>query len=132
MTLQLKAVMADAGIKQADMAEAAQISRPALSALINHGALPGRYDRAAVAARITDHLRTHGVANADRWQEDDTKQDHTEETLAPGQVVAGKRDVLVGTGTTAVRLGHVKPFGKKEMAAADWARGTSLEGVTFR
>ena len=56
---------------------------------------------------------------------------HTEERFAPGQVAATKREVLVGTGTTAVRLGEVKPFGKKQMAAADWARGTSLVDVTF-
>ena len=35
--------------------------------------------------------------------------------------------VLVGTGTTPVRLGEVKAFGKKQMAAADWARGVRLE-----
>jgi methionyl-tRNA formyltransferase len=29
----------------------------------------------------------------------------------------------VGTGTTPVRLGDVKPVGKREMPAADWARG---------
>src|SRR5689334_14432661 len=57
---------------------------------------------------------------------------HTEERLEPGQVVAGKRDVLVGTGTNAVRLGEVKAFGKKQMPAADWARGTDLEGASFR
>jgi methionyl-tRNA formyltransferase len=57
---------------------------------------------------------------------------HTEERLEPGRVVATKREVLVGTGTTAVRLDQVKPFGKKEMAAADWARGTTLDGVRFR
>ncbi len=43
-----------------------------------------------------------------------------------------KQEVLVGTATTAVRLGEVKPFGKKQMAAADWARGVRLEsGVRF-
>ena len=35
--------------------------------------------------------------------------------------------VFVGTGTVALRLGEVKPFGKKQMAAADWARGARLE-----
>ena len=56
----------------------------------------------------------------------------TDERLEPGRIAAGKRDVLVGTGTTAVRLGAVKPFGKKQMDAADWARGTSLDGACFR
>jgi len=51
----------------------------------------------------------------------------TDETLPPGELRAGKRDVLVGTGTSAVRLGRVKAFGKKEMPAADWARGVRVE-----
>ncbi len=47
----------------------------------------------------------------------------TDETLAPGEV----RDGLVGTATTAVRLGGVRPEGKGAMAAADWLRGLRLE-----
>lgn len=43
--------------------------------------------------------------------------------LRRGMLEIGKREVLVGTATTPVRLGTVKAFGKKEMAAADWARG---------
>jgi methionyl-tRNA formyltransferase len=45
------------------------------------------------------------------------------EGLSPGELRIGKRDVLVGTGTAPVRLGGVKAFGKKQMPAADWARG---------
>ena len=56
----------------------------------------------------------------------------TDEQLAPGTLEVRKNDVLVGTGTVAVRLGLVKAFGKKEMAAADWARGARVEtGVRF-
>ena len=52
--------------------------------------------------------------------------------LAPGEVEAGKKEVLVGTGSTAVRLGDVQPTGRKAMAAADWARGQRLEpGATL-
>jgi methionyl-tRNA formyltransferase len=52
--------------------------------------------------------------------------------VAPGELVVEKAGVLVGTGTSAVRLGEVKPFGKRQMAAADWARGARLEsGVRF-
>jgi len=47
--------------------------------------------------------------------------------LAPGQVRAGKQEVLVGTGNGAVRLGEVTPPGRRAMAAADWARGARLE-----
>ncbi|MGH3352662.1 MAG: methionyl-tRNA formyltransferase [Nocardioides sp.] len=55
-----------------------------------------------------------------------------EEAVAPAELVVRKNEVLVGTGTTTVRLGRVKAFGKKEMPAADWARGVRLEsGVTF-
>ncbi len=55
-----------------------------------------------------------------------------EDAVAPGELIVRKNEVLVGTGTSAVRLGRVKAFGKKEMPAADWARGVRLEsGVTF-
>ncbi|GEL93513.1 methionyl-tRNA formyltransferase [Cellulomonas composti] len=43
--------------------------------------------------------------------------------LAPGELRVGRRDVLVGTATHAVRLGDVVPAGKRSMPAADWARG---------
>ena len=48
------------------------------------------------------------------------------EPLPPGRLDVGKDTVLVGTATDPVRLGTVKPFGKREMPAADWARGASL------
>jgi methionyl-tRNA formyltransferase len=47
--------------------------------------------------------------------------------LAPGVLEISKNQVLVGTGTVPVVLGEVKPFGKKLMPAADWARGARLE-----
>jgi methionyl-tRNA formyltransferase len=47
--------------------------------------------------------------------------------LAPGHVLVGKRDVIVGTLTDPVRLGLVRPAGKREMSAADWARGARIE-----
>ena len=54
--------------------------------------------------------------------------DITEVTdLAPGELRAGKRDVLVGTGSAAVRLDTVIAEGKRPMSAADWARGLRLE-----
>lgn len=43
--------------------------------------------------------------------------------LAPGEIAAGKREVLVGTATGAVRLGRVQAQGRKDLPAADWARG---------
>ena len=49
--------------------------------------------------------------------------------LAPGEVRAERRRVLVGTGTTALELLRVQPLGKKEMAGADWGRGLRGEQV---
>ncbi|MEZ0579953.1 methionyl-tRNA formyltransferase [Nocardioides sp. MH1] len=52
--------------------------------------------------------------------------------LAPGVLGVGKNEVLVGTGSVPVRLGEVKAFGKKQMPAADWARGARLaDGATL-
>jgi methionyl-tRNA formyltransferase len=52
--------------------------------------------------------------------------------LPPGELLVGKNAVAVGTGTGALRLGLVKAFGKKEMPAADWARGLRIEpGARF-
>ena len=45
------------------------------------------------------------------------------DVLEPGEV----RDGIVGTGTTAVRLGEVRPEGKGAMPAADWLRGLRVE-----
>lgn len=43
--------------------------------------------------------------------------------LAPGRVAASGKQVLVGTGTTPLRLETVQPAGKGAMAAGDWLRG---------
>ncbi|WP_196717572.1 methionyl-tRNA formyltransferase [Actinomyces trachealis] len=52
--------------------------------------------------------------------------------LPPGQVRATKREVLVGTGSHAVRLGRVAPAGKQWMDADAWARGAlGLDGATL-
>jgi methionyl-tRNA formyltransferase len=48
--------------------------------------------------------------------------------LPPGEVVAGKNAVVIGTGTAALRLGDVQAVGKRPMPAADWARGAHLSG----
>jgi methionyl-tRNA formyltransferase len=52
--------------------------------------------------------------------------DPAAESLAPGGIRVGKRDVHVGTATHAVRLGTIRAPGKREMPAADWARGVRL------
>lgn len=52
------------------------------------------------------------------------------ERLEPGVLAVSKNSVLIGTGTTPVQLQQVKAFGKKEMPAADWARGVRVESGT--
>jgi methionyl-tRNA formyltransferase len=47
--------------------------------------------------------------------------------LKPGELWAGKREVLVGTATGPVRLGEVTAPGKRAMPAPDWARGARPE-----
>jgi methionyl-tRNA formyltransferase len=51
-------------------------------------------------------------------------------TLEPGVLEVTKNAVFVGTATSPLQLGLVKAFGKKQMAAADWARGVRLESGT--
>jgi len=43
--------------------------------------------------------------------------------LAPGELLAGRHDVFVGTGSRPVRLGDVQAEGKRRMSASDWFRG---------
>lgn len=46
--------------------------------------------------------------------------------LAPGEILAEKSRVLVGTGSVPVALGEVQPHGKRMMPATDWVRGAHL------
>ncbi len=48
----------------------------------------------------------------------------------PGELVVERSRVLVGTATQPVELGDVQPDGKRQMGAADWARGLRLDGCT--
>jgi methionyl-tRNA formyltransferase len=56
--------------------------------------------------------------------------DHGGPQLAPGVLEVSKNTVRAGTGTDPVRLGDVRPFGRKQMPAADWARGARVESGT--
>lgn len=49
-----------------------------------------------------------------------------DDTLEPGRMAITKHEVRVGTATTDVILGDVQAVGKKQMAAADWARGARM------
>lgn len=51
-----------------------------------------------------------------------------EQDLGPGRIRAGRREVLVGAGSGAVRLLQVQPLGKRPMTGPDWARGARLVG----
>lgn len=48
--------------------------------------------------------------------------------LEPGTIRIDRSAVRVGTGSQPVVLGWLQPPGKKQMAAADWARGARLDG----
>ena len=48
--------------------------------------------------------------------------------LAPGEVLAERQAVFVGTGSHPVRLGEVQAEGKRRMTAADWIRGLRSPG----
>jgi methionyl-tRNA formyltransferase len=55
-----------------------------------------------------------------------------EVTLPPGVIAVERTRVLVGTATQAIELGEVVPTGKRQMPAADWARGVRIEsGESF-
>lgn len=47
--------------------------------------------------------------------------------LAPGQLHATKRELLMGTGEGILRICTLAPAGKTQMEAAAWARGARLE-----
>lgn len=51
----------------------------------------------------------------------------TQAAAAPGELVVSKKEVVVGAGGGAVRLGTVQAVGKRPMVAADWARGVRIE-----
>jgi methionyl-tRNA formyltransferase len=47
--------------------------------------------------------------------------------LPPGVIRVERAGVLIGTASQPVLLGRIQPPGKKEMNAADWARGARLD-----
>jgi methionyl-tRNA formyltransferase len=49
--------------------------------------------------------------------------------LGPGELLVRRSGVLAGTATVPVRLGEVQPHGKRQMTAAEWARGLRLDGA---
>ncbi|GAA4189291.1 methionyl-tRNA formyltransferase [Microbispora amethystogenes] len=47
--------------------------------------------------------------------------------LAPGEIAATRKTVLVGTASHPVELGEVQPQGKRQMTAAEWGRGVRFD-----
>jgi methionyl-tRNA formyltransferase len=70
----------------------------------------------------SDGVGPDGVG-PDGVRPDGVRPDTSPPAPAPGELVVGKRHVLVGTATRPVALGLVQAPGKRPMPAADWARG---------
>jgi len=64
--------------------------------------------------------------DGDRFKLGAVTVDPQQPRVAPGRLVVSRNAVHVGTGTDPVLLGEVKAFGKRQMPAADWARGAGL------
>lgn len=51
-------------------------------------------------------------------------------TAQPGQLVATRKQLFLGTGSQPLELLQVQAFGKKVMSGADWARGADIDAGT--
>src|ERR1019366_1766794 len=88
-------------------------------------------------AHVVDRLIRACTPDPGAWTELDGARiklgpsDHSPEDapdLAPGELLAARHAVFVGTGSRPVRLGEVQAPGKRLMAAPDWARGLPAGG----
>jgi methionyl-tRNA formyltransferase len=52
--------------------------------------------------------------------------------LAPGEIAAAGRSILIGTATTPLELRRVQPAGRTAMAAGDWWRGAARATAVAR
>lgn len=62
------------------------------------------------------------------------RRDGEQSGLRPGEVMASRNEVFVGTATGRVELSDLQPSGKRRMSATEWARGMRLApgaGGTF-
>ncbi|PZM50764.1 formyl transferase, partial [Salmonella enterica subsp. enterica serovar Derby] len=48
----------------------------------------------------------------------------------PGQLVATRKQLFLGTGSQPLELLQVQAFGKRAMSGADWARGADIDAGT--
>jgi methionyl-tRNA formyltransferase len=68
------------------------------------------------------------IESAIPWTPSDS---HPSPELAPGEVLATKSQVVVGTGRGLLQLQLVRPSGRASMRAEDWARGVR-DAVVFQ
>lgn len=127
-----KITVEDARIDWTDAADAidrqirACTPQPGAWTELHADGLPGASDAEDATVKDatgTTHPLTLHVLAA---QPADAGNPNTPMNLKPGELKAGKKNVWVGTGTTALELTQVKAQGKKAMRAADWARGARL------
>lgn len=98
-----------------------------------------RIDWSLPAAQVSTHIRGMSpepgawtTLAGDRFKVLGIEAAPEHASLAPGELAATKRHLLVGTGSENLALGTVAPAGKRPMRAADWARGANLApGTTF-
>src|SRR5258707_1336304 len=89
------------------------------AAPVQHAILHGDDVTGATTFRIVARLKLWPFAGI-------VTDDH-DVVPGPGRLRMRGSQVLVGTGTQPVQLGDVQPHGKRQMPAADWARGVRLD-----
>lgn len=113
MTLRLKRLLTDAGIKQGVLATAAGLSRPALNALINHGQLPTSCDPAAVRAAISSCLTQHGVTDAHWHEKEGPTCSNTPAPVSPTQDTDNDNDIHDEEDPMLLRFQALTPQAKR-------------------
>jgi len=88
-----------------------------------------RIDWTRSAAAIARQVRANNPSPV-AWTELDGERfrvlaavPRADEGLAPGEVRAGRREVVVGTGDGSLELRQVQPAGRRALGGADWGRG---------
>lgn len=113
MTLRLKRLLTDAGIKQGVLAAAAGLSRPALNALINHGQLPTSCDPAVVRAAISSCLTQHGVTDAHWHEKEGPTRSNTPVPVSPPQDTDNDNDIHDEEDPMLLRFQALTPQAKR-------------------
>ena len=111
----------DAHVAVRDTVES--IDRQIRACTPNPGAWVNLYTSGSESESITLHVL--------RAQPADMSRPNTPSALEPGRLMAGKKNVWMGTGSAPLELLEVKAQGKKAMRAADWARGARLTDTAY-